>query len=65
MQDYMNPDELKEDLPHWKGILGESDWTELSRRIGWLTFEEIIAVVKKNHLLTGKKLTAYEEFMKH
>ena len=37
MNDYIaNPESLKKDLPHREGLA----WSEISKRIGWLTWED-------------------------
>ena len=60
MEDYLYPDFLRRDLPHWGDELDAEHWHLISRRIGWLTYEEIIAAVKSNETLSGEEL---EDFM--
>lgn len=57
MDRYRNPNKLKSELPHWKGKLSNDMWEDLSKRIGWLTFEEIMDVVVAN----GHGLLEWEE----
>jgi hypothetical protein len=60
MEDYLHPDFLRRDLPHWKDILDTQHWTLISKRIGWLTYEEIVSAVETKGTLEGEQL---EDFM--
>ena len=42
MDEYLDPDGLMADLPHWKNTIKPEDWRSLTSHIGWLTFEEIV-----------------------
>jgi len=61
MEDYLHPDFLRRDLPHWGDKLDTQHWELISKRIGWLTFEEIVSAVKSKGTLEGEEL---EDFMK-
>jgi hypothetical protein len=62
MNEYLDPGKLKEDLPHWTE-LNEEHWVKLSKRIGWLTFEEIASAVETNNLLQGDEMTEFKKFL--
>jgi hypothetical protein len=62
MDEYRDPDLVKLDLPHWVGRLNDSHWDHVSKRTGWMTFEDVVEVVCSEHLLTEPGVTAYKEF---
>ena len=64
MDDYLHPDFLRRDLPHWKDILESEQWDLISSRIGWLTYEEIVSTVKSKGNLTGESLEDFTEFFR-
>ena len=64
MEDYLHPDFLRRDLPHWGDKLDTQHWDLISRRIGWLTYEEIGSAVKSKETLTGKDLEDYMAFFR-
>jgi hypothetical protein len=64
MEDYLHPDFLRRDLPHWKGILDTQHWDLISKRIGWLTYEDIGDVVVKKGTLVGESLEDFKEFFR-
>ena len=68
MDDYLNPDLLRKDLPHLDkingGFLDSEQWEIISERIGWLTFEEIADKVISSKTLDEGSLGSFEEFFK-
>ena len=64
MDDYLYPDFLRRDLPHWKDILESEQWDLISSRIGWLTYEDIFSTVKSKGSLTGESLEDFKEFFR-
>lgn len=62
MDDYLDSNLLRRDLPHWKGVLKDNDWDLISKRIGWLTFEDIIAEVISGGTLAGDTLEDFQAF---
>ena len=62
--DYLYPDFLRRDLPHWKGILKKEHWDLISSRIGWLTYEEIVSTVTSKGGLTGEILEDFKQFFR-
>ena len=62
MNDYLSPDLLKQDLPHWVGILGDAHWERISRRIGWMTFEDVVDVVCSAGILPPAEREAFCSF---
>jgi hypothetical protein len=64
MDDYLNPDLLRRDLPHWEKTLDRRDWDLISSRIGWLTYEEIVSTVKSKGGLTGASLEDFKTFFR-
>lgn len=62
MDDYLEPSLLKRDLPHWDGILEDKHWKQVSERIGWLTFEEIVKNVIAHQTLREGLLDSFKEF---
>jgi hypothetical protein len=77
MDDYLDPTVLRKDLPHWdkknknsEGVLDDSHWEAISKRIGWLTFEDIVAKVLsneklKNELIKDGLLKSFVEFFRN
>lgn len=63
MNDYLNPTLLKGDLPHWKE-LSDEDWAEVSKRIGWMSFEESAQAAVSADLVEKEKKGAYIEFFR-
>jgi len=64
MDDYLHPDFLRRDLPHWGDILDTEQWELISKRIGWLTYEDIVSAVLFNNTLTGNELEDFKEFFR-
>ena len=64
MEDYLHPDFLRRDLPHWKDILETQHWTLISKRIGWLTYEDIASAVQCNNTLAGDELEDFKTFFR-
>jgi len=64
MDDYLNPDLLRRDLPHWEGTLDRRDWERISKRIGWVTYEDIVSRVISGGSLTGESLEDFKEFFR-
>ncbi|MCG6917784.1 MAG: hypothetical protein LJE89_09575 [Deltaproteobacteria bacterium] len=64
MEDYLHPDFLRRDLPHWKDKLDDQHWTFISKRIGWLTYEDIADIVVKKGTLAGDTLEDFQEFFR-
>lgn len=62
MDEYRDPEILKQDLPHWAAVLDDSQWEIISRRIGWMTFEDVVDVVCSESLLKGAELSAFLQF---
>ena len=60
MEDYLHPDLLRRDLPHWGDKLEIQHWELISKRIGWLTYEEIVSAVKSKETLKGED---FEDFL--
>jgi hypothetical protein len=65
MDDYLRPSALERDLPHWHGRLTDQQWSRLSSRIGWLTYESILKWVASAPLLTGEALRVWLDFLRH
>ena len=61
MLDYLQPEELRRDLPH-VNMLDEKQWQDVSRRIGWMTYEEIVETVINKQLLEGSLLAQFRSF---
>ncbi len=64
MDDYLNPELLRRDLPHWEGTLDGRDWNLISSRIGWLTYEDIADAVGKYGTLPGEYLEDFRSFFR-
>lgn len=64
MDDYLDPQKLKQDLPHWDGTLNDNHWEVISSHIGWLAFEEIVSSVVSNNLLLQPDKDEFIEFFK-
>ncbi len=64
MDDYLNPELLRRDLPHWEGTLDGRDWDVISSRIGWLTYEDIADTVVSSGTLAGDSLEDFKEFFR-
>ena len=62
MEDYLHPDFLRRDLPHWGDKLDTLHWDLISKRIGWLTYEEIVSAVKSRGTLEGEDLEDFKSF---
>ena len=62
MNRYLDPVALRRDLPHWDGLLSDEDWASICRRIGWLTFEDILAVVLAGSSLSGEDKMLFRSF---
>jgi hypothetical protein len=62
MDDYLNPELLRRDRPHWEGTLDGRDWDVISSRIGWLTYEDIVSAVISGGSLTGEPLEDFKAF---
>jgi len=60
MDDYTDINTLKSELPHWD--LHDSQWQQVSARIGWLTFEDVVRSVTSNRLLSCEQLEAFRGF---
>ncbi len=60
MLDYLQPEELRRDLPHVD--MSDRQWREVSRRIGWMTYEEIVEQVLNARLLAEPLLTRFCSF---
>jgi hypothetical protein len=42
MREYKNnPDLIKQALPHWDELV-DSEWDNIAKNIGWISFEDII-----------------------
>jgi hypothetical protein len=61
MNDYLQPGLLKQDLPH-RNELADQQWSQVSSRVGWLTYESIVDCVKSRSLLSGEALEAWTRF---
>jgi len=64
MEDYLHPDFLRRDLPHWGDILDTEHWNLISKRIGWLTYEDIADVVGSYGTLSGEYLEDFKTFFR-
>jgi hypothetical protein len=64
MEDYLHPDFLRRDLPHWKDILDTQHWVLISKRIGWLTYEDIADTVVKKRTLAEEPLEDFVAFFR-
>jgi hypothetical protein len=64
MEDYLHPDFLRRDLPHWKDILDTQHWALISKRLGWLTYEDIASAVLFKNTLVGDELEDFKEFFR-
>jgi hypothetical protein len=62
MDEYQDPNLLRMDLPHWVGILDDSQWSQICTRIGWMTFEDVANVVCSESLLSPQEIAAYKLF---
>jgi hypothetical protein len=61
MDEYLEPDGLMADLPHWKNTIKPEDWRSLTSHIGWLTFEEIVDAVEPSRF-TPEEWKGYTAF---
>jgi len=64
MEDYLHPDFLRRDLPHWGDKLDIQHWELISKRIGWLTYEEIVSAVESKGTLEGEELEDFIAFFR-
>ena len=64
MEDYLHPDFLRRDLPHWGDILDIQHWDLISKHIGWLTYEDIVSAVVRNSTLAGDELEDFKTFFR-
>jgi hypothetical protein len=64
MDDYLYPDFLRRDLPHWNDKLESEHWDFISKRIGWLTYEDIADKVASSGTLSGDSLEDFKEFFR-
>ncbi len=64
MDDYIDSNNLRRDLPHWEGTLESKHWDLISSRIGWLTYEDIADTVVSNGTLAGESLEDFKEFFR-
>jgi hypothetical protein len=64
MDDYLYPDFLRRDLPHWNDILKSEHWDLISSRIGWVTYEDIADAVGRYGTLTGEYLEDFRSFFR-
>ena len=62
MDDYLDSDLLRQDLPHWEGVLKDNDWDLISKRIGWLTFEDMVSKVVPGGTLAGETFEDFKAF---
>lgn len=63
MDDYLDPEKLRADLPHWHDkSLSPDQWKSVSKRIGWISFESIAREVVGAGLLSGPRLDAFRKF---
>ncbi len=62
MDEYLHPDGLFADLPHWKDKLTPDQQQQTCRRIGWMTFEDIVEIVMDGRLLSPADARLYESF---
>ena len=65
MNRYLDPVALRRDLPHWGELLSDEDWANICRRIGWLTFEDIVAAVLEHGALSGEDKALFRSFFQH
>jgi hypothetical protein len=64
MDDYLHPDFLRRDLPHWGDKLDTQHWNLIAKRIGWLTYEDIADIVAKKGTLVGATLEDFKTFFR-
>lgn len=69
MDDYLDPDKLRQDMPHHDKQLGGGqfcmdEWELISNRIGWLTFEEIVKAVDSHGTLETPLVDGFREFFR-
>lgn len=62
MVDYLDASVLRRDLPHWEGVLTNDDWMLISGHIGWLAYEDIVAIVTSDGLMDTKEMGDYRAF---
>ena len=62
MNDYLQYELLKKDLPH-REELTDDEWKSITKRIGWLTYEEIVKKLLDKQLLEEEFETQFKDFM--
>jgi hypothetical protein len=64
MDDCTCPKKLFADLPHWRKKLDEKQQAEICRRIGWLTFEDVVNTATQRCLLPSRQTELLNYFFR-